>query len=277
MMEDPVVREKYEFWTFGYPTGAPVPFISARLRTELERMTAYRRSRGAASNRVTLLTHSMGGLISKPLTQSSGYDLWNQVFTVPPHKLKVTEADRALLMKMFIFEPLPYIDRVVFMAVPHKGSPLADYKTGAVADLIIQAPSHLVTLGKNLLSASTEQLTPIGKEVVGRVPNSVQQLNEESAAIKLFSPLPLNPEVKYHSIMGNEKGSERVANYESSDGVVEYSSSHIEGVESEFICDGKHGIHLYPEAIKEIVRILNENVGNPAGVPALSEAEPVSP
>ncbi|MDF1813869.1 MAG: hypothetical protein P1V20_16830 [Verrucomicrobiales bacterium] len=270
MMADPVVREKYEFWTFGYPTGAPLPFLAAKLRTEMEKMTRYRRGRGAANNRVTILAHSMGGLISKPLTQSSGYELWDKVFSVPPHQLNVSESDRKLLTKMFIFEPLPYIDRVVFMAVPHKGSPLSNQKTGYMAELIIQAPNHLVTLGKNLLSASTDQLTPVGKEVVGRVPTSVQQLNENSAAIELFSPLPLNPNVKYHSIMGNEKGPDRVANFESSDGVVEYVSAHIEGVESEKVIHGKHGVHFYPEAIEEIVRILNVNVGNPANRPLVA-------
>lgn len=275
MMADPVVREKYEFWTFGYPTGAPLPFLAAKLRSEVERMTAYRRSRGSASNSVTILAHSMGGLISKPLTQSSGYQLWDQVFTVPPHRLNVSNSDRELLKKMFIFEPLPCIDRVVFMAVPHKGSPRSDHRTGLVAELIIQAPNHLVTLGKNLLDASTEQLTPLGKEVVGRVPTSVQQLAESSAAIELFSPLPLNPNVKYHSIMGNEKGSDRVANFESSDGVVEYVSSHIDGVVSEKVFEGKHGIHLYPAAIEEIVRILNVNAGNPANRPIVAVAEPV--
>lgn len=263
MMADPVVRDRYEFWTFGYPTGAPVPFLSAKLRDEIERMTAYRRSRGSASNRVTIMAHSMGGLISKPLTQNSGTQLWNQVFKVAPDELNVSNADRVLLTKMFIFEPLPYIDRVIFMAVPHRGSPLADNKTSAVAGLIIQAPNNLVTLGKNLVSDSLHQLTPIGREVVGRVPTSVQQLNEESAAIKLFSPLPLNPNVKYHSIIGNEKGPEKVPNEQSSDGVVEYSSSHLAGVESELVIKGKHGVHFYPEAVAEIVRILNENVGNP--------------
>ncbi len=275
MMADPVIRDKYEFWNFGYPTGAPVPFLSAKLRTEIERMRAYRRGRGSACNRVAIVAHSMGGLISKPLTQNSGTGLWDQVFTVTPDQLDVSEADRVLLKNMFIFEPLPYIDRVIFLAVPHQGSPLADYKVGAVADLIIQAPSHLVTLGKNLLSASTNQLTSLGKEVVGRVPTSVQQLNEESAAIKLFSPLPLNPTVKYNSIMGNEKGSDRVANIMSTDGVVEYKSSHIPGVESEKVFDGKHGIHLYPEAIKEIVRILNENASQP-NQPVVAEAIPVN-
>ena len=286
MIADPVVRDRYEFWTFGYPTGAPIPFLSARLREELDKMVKYRRSRGSASDRVTMITHSMGGLIAKPLTQSSGTELWDKVFTVPPHQVNVSPIDQRLLEKMFVFEPLPYVDRVLFMAVPHQGSPLADMKTRVVAGLLVQAPNSLVKLGKLLLSDSNHQLTPLGKEVVGRVPTSIDQLNKESAAIQLFSPLPLNPNVRYHSIIGNEKGREKVPNLQSSDGVVEYSSSHIKGVDSEFICKGKHGVHFYPEAIAEINRILNENVGYPAGRPAVrainvdeivADAAPVKP
>lgn len=261
MMADPVVRDQYEFWTFGYPTGAPIPFLSARLRDEIEEMVAFRKSRGAETEKVTVMAHSMGGLIAKPLTQESGTELWDKVFRVPPHELNVSPADQKLLAKMFIFEPLPYIDRMIFMAVPHQGSPLADRRTGAVADLVIQAPNHLVKLGKLLLSDSNYQLTALGKEVVGRVPTSVQQLNQNSAAIQLFSPLPLNQEVDYHSIIGNEKGSDKVPDHLSSDGVVNYSSSSIVGVTSEFVTKGKHGIHFYPEAINEVVRILNEGAG----------------
>lgn len=269
MIADPVVRDRYEFWTFGYPTGAPIPFLSSRLRDELEDMVRYRRSRGAASDSVTMITHSLGGLITKPLTQSSGTELWDKVFLVPPHQLNVSPIDQRLLEKMFVFEPLPYIDRVIFMAVPHQGSPLADMKTRMVAGLLVQAPNSLVKLGKLLLSDSNHQLTPLGKEVVGRVPTSIDQLNKESAAIKLFSPLPLSTSVRYHSIIGNEKGFEKVPNVESSDGVVEYSSSHIKGVDSELVCKGKHGVHFYPAAISEINRILNENVGYPAGRPPI--------
>ena len=266
MMDDPVVRENYEFWTFGYPTGAPIPFLSAKLREEIGKMHSHRAQRGASRNRVTILAHSLGGVIAKPLTQSSGQKLWNQVFTVPPSQLDVPRSDRLLLRKMFILEPVEYIDKVIFIAVPHRGSPLAN-RAGKMTDLIIQAPNHLVKLTKKLVTANEDQMTPLGREVAGRVPTSVQQLNEDSAAIKLLSPLPLNPNVDYHSIMGNERDPRKIAEHLSSDGVVPYSSSHIEGVLSEKVCLGKHGIHKTPEAIAEIVRILHEHAGRaPASV-----------
>ncbi len=274
MMADPIVRDRYEFWTFGYPTGAPIPFLSATLRDEVQQMLSYRRSRGSLSNRVTVIAHSMGGLISKPLTQS-GDGLWEQVFKVPAEELNVPVRDRELLSDMFDFQPIPEIDRVVFLAVPHQGSPKADRPNVMVAEWIIQAPNHLVSLGKLLLMESDNQLTPVGREIVGRVPTSVQQLSEQSAAIKLLSPLPLSPTVTYHSIIGNEKGS-RVAKEESSDGVVQYASSSISGVASERVIKGKHGIHLEREAIEELVRILNDNVGNSPDTP-LADARAINP
>ncbi len=259
MLADPVVRTRYEFWTFGYPTGAPVPFLSSKLRDELRAMAAFRRRNGAPNDRVTLVTHSMGGLISKPLTQASGTYLWDQVFTVPPDRLSVSEDERQLLQKMFLFEPLPYIDRVVFIAVPHKGSSLANHRIGSIAEVLIEAPNNLVHLGATLVNSANHELTPLGEEVVAKVPTSVQQLSLDSPAIRLFSSLPLNPAVTYHSIIGNEKGPERQPNHLSSDGVVRYESSHIDGVESELVIKAKHGVHEYPAAIEEIVRILKEN------------------
>jgi len=47
---------------------------------------------------------------------------------------------------------------------------------------------------------------------------------------------------------------------EAGDGVVKYTSAHIEGVESEKIVRSGHSVQGNPEAIQEIKRILTENV-----------------
>ncbi|MET0502291.1 MAG: alpha/beta hydrolase, partial [Candidatus Binatia bacterium] len=44
------------------------------------------------------------------------------------------------------------------------------------------------------------------------------------------------------------------------DGVVKYTSAHIEGVESEKVVRSGHSVQGNPEAIQEIKRILIENV-----------------
>ena len=46
----------------------------------------------------------------------------------------------------------------------------------------------------------------------------------------------------------------------SSDGVVPYRSSHLEGAESELIVPGPHGAYEVKETIAELVRILHQHV-----------------
>lgn len=252
LLTDPVIRDQYEFWTFGYPTGAPIHFLSHQLRVEMNRMIEYRRDRGATRNRVSILSHSMGGLISKPLTQSSDDWLWKQTFNVPPGELRVSEKDRRTLTSMLIFEPIPEIERVVFLAVPHQGSPLAGGGIKGVTGMMIAAPQNLVGLSRNVVSGASQQMTPLGKKIVGKVPTSVSQLALESPSIQIFAPLPLNPAVEYHSIIGHQRGSVK----DGTDGVVPYESSHLSGVTSEKVIRGNHNIHTEPGAIAEMVRIL---------------------
>jgi hypothetical protein len=45
------------------------------------------------------------------------------------------------------------------------------------------------------------------------------------------------------------------------DGVVQYRSAHIEGVESELIVRSSHSTRGRPETIEEVRRILREHVG----------------
>ena len=71
--------------------------------------------------------------------------------------------------------------------------------------------------------------------------------------------MPLNPRVTFHSIMGNW-GRDRPPE-KSSDGVVPYTSSHLDGVKSEKIVPAGHNSHLNPEAIAEMRRILREHIG----------------
>jgi hypothetical protein len=47
---------------------------------------------------------------------------------------------------------------------------------------------------------------------------------------------------------------------ESSDGVVHYSSSHLDGAESELIVPAGHTVFSNDTAVNEIKRILHENV-----------------
>src|SRR5205823_3480506 len=68
--------------------------------------------------------------------------------------------------------------------------------------------------------------------------------------------IPITKGIPYHSIIG-DRG--RGDSPNSSDGVVAYWSSHLDGARSEFIAPCNHGSPLNPQAIAEVHRILELN------------------
>jgi hypothetical protein len=85
------------------------------------------------------------------------------------------------------------------------------------------------------------------------VPSAVDNMSPRHHFIKALQEIPVEPTVKAHSIIaviGNgpvEKGD---------DGVVQYSSAHITGVESELVVRSEHSTQGRPETIEEVRRIL---------------------
>jgi hypothetical protein len=74
----------------------------------------------------------------------------------------------------------------------------------------------------------------------------------------LLSSLAALPiKVPFHSIIGNRGIDKGVY---SSDGVVAYRSSHLEGAESERILPAGHDLLSNPVTVAEIKRILEENL-----------------
>jgi transposase InsO family protein len=65
--------------------------------------------------------------------------------------------------------------------------------------------------------------------------------------------IAIAPGIPYHSIMG-DRGRGDTPN--SSDGVVPYWSSHLQGARSELVVPSDHGAQYNPQAIAEVSRIL---------------------
>src|SRR5262249_39202763 len=63
----PEIASKYQFWVFFYPTGMPIPTSASRLRNALTRARESLDPVHAdpALDRMVLVGHSMGGLLSK--------------------------------------------------------------------------------------------------------------------------------------------------------------------------------------------------------------------
>ena len=90
-----------------------------------------------------------------------------------------------------------------------------------------------------------------------RMPDSIDTLSPNDAWVKVMNTLPIQKDVPYHSIIGDRGRGDTPA---SSDGVVPYWSSHLEGAASEKIVSSNHAANQSPQGIAEVVRILKQQV-----------------
>lgn len=255
---DERIRERYEFWSFGYPSGAPIPYLAAKLRGSIHEMLAFRQRSGAGNQSITIVGHSMGGILAKAVTQSGGDEDWNKLFKVPIDELRVDEEDREILRNMIYYDPVDEIDRVAFLAVPHRGSKVASNPGARIVGDLIQVPKQIAQLTKDIVKQSRYALTPLGLEIAKHRVTSIDQLRPTSQLTADYLNKPLNPGVEFFSVLGSKDKPGAKPIEETTDGIVSYDSSHIEGVVSEtLLYNVPHGVHQTEEGIREIIRILN--------------------
>ncbi len=92
---------------------------------------------------------------------------------------------------------------------------------------------------------------------------SADGMSPDNPLINTLAEIPLAPGVKGHSIIAVQNdGDPKLGD----DGVVKYTSAHIEGVESEFIVRNDHSAQQNPLAIDEVRRILVERISGDSGI-----------
>ncbi len=251
LRNDPAVAARYQIWVFLYPTGQPIPRSAAQLRgIDSSARGARPGATRPALDRMVLVGHSMGGILSKMMVQDSGRHLWDAAIRVAPDRLRASDSIRANLNDMLIFKPLPFVGRVVFIATPHRGSRLANDLLGRVVSGLVRRPDD-----QSAAIAEVEELNGpnvITRELRGRTLNSVGNLRTDSPVLEALDRIPIHQSVPVHSIIplvGADAGD--------SDAVVAYSSSHMPGSESEMILEGTHFSQQKPEVTAELKRILH--------------------
>lgn len=252
---DPVIREHYQFWFFAYPSGLPYPLVAASLR---EQLAAIRKMYPGLKD-VVVVGHSMGGMISRLLITDSGTHLWDTYFTKPPSQIPLTPESRKILTDSLIFKSVPNISRVVFVSASHRGSDKAIDFWGKLGARIIGQPlSETKTYAEAMPYVRPEALA----RSKGRFPNSVDLLDPDNLTVTEVNKLPTRPGVPFHSLMGDrgKGGFLDKTRPQSSDGIVPYWSSHMEGAASERIIPSGHWSHLHPLGMSEIKRILLEHL-----------------
>jgi hypothetical protein len=125
---DPVLHARYQIWLYHYPTGTPVLQNAAVLRRILKQTLREIDPQGTdfAANQLVVLGHSMGGIMTHTLLSDSGYKLWDSVISVRPEMFSCDSKTRSVVDAIFLFEREKLVRRAILIAVPHRGSPIAD-------------------------------------------------------------------------------------------------------------------------------------------------------
>ena len=249
LLADPDIRSRYQFWFFQYDSGNPIALSSLHLRDALT--TALKRldpvGADPALRKMLLVGHSQGGLLVKMQAISTGDRLWNAVSKKPLAELKLSPETRDLLQRGMFVEPLPEVSRVVFICTPQRGSFVAG------RTLIANAVRRLMNLPNTVTGLTADVARNADASVSPFVPTAVDNMSPRSPFIHGIQGIPVAASVKAHSIIAVE-GDGPVA--DGDDGVVKYSSAHIEPVESELVVKSGHSVQGNPHAIEEVRRIL---------------------
>ena len=252
LQNDPEIDARYQFWFFLYPTGNVVLQSSMTLRNDL-RATVDRLDPGhtdPALSQMVLVGHSMGGLLTKMMVQDSGTAVWDSLLTVPHDRIEATPATLNLLTSALIYERLPFVSRVIFVATPHRGSRWGDQLLGRTVSRFIQPDSDLKTAKNELRDRYGRSIVAPGVKLTKAT--SIANLSYHNPILMAVEAVPVHASVPYHSIIPQIPGLK-------TDGVVGYSSSTKEGAVSEVIVPGTHVDQEKPVVTAEIKRILREH------------------
>ncbi len=253
LLSDPKIRKNYQFWYFRYPTGLPVWASAALLRSELERFRKQLDPGHTDSNldRKIMVGHSMGGLICDLMIRKGGGHLWSQFSDKRMEQLSLHQATRENMHRLINFEPREDVSRVIFVATPHRGSPLALRQLAGFFANLIRLPYIPLNSDKTeIRNALRSEMRRLFSAPV----NGINCLKAQSPVLLSILKLPKSEKVPYHSIIGDQGKNDSP---ESSDGIVPYWSSHLEGAVSEKIVPSGHGANEHPDGIAEIDRILD--------------------
>ncbi len=261
LQADPALRNRYQFWVYFYPTSEPYLATAAdlRLRLELLRTDLDPKRTDAAFDKMVLVGHSMGGLVSHLMTVEGGDDFWKLASDAPLSAVKAKKETRDWLEGTFYFHRRTEVARVVFLGTPHHGSKLSPTPLAREA-------TKLVRLPKFLMDSATDLTGENPGVSVRSLPTSVDMLAPHAPALEILASRPKPAGVKYHSVIGVAPKDVAVVerwlsgDTEPGDGVVPVASARLEGVDSELVVPASHyEVHQHPLAVREVRRILTEH------------------
>jgi hypothetical protein len=260
LLEDKEIRDHCEFWFFTYNTGNPIPISANVLRHSLD--DAVKSLGGVqadpALGRMVVIGHSQGGLLTKMNVIDSGTKIWDSISHQPLDDLNLKPETKALLKESLFVHPLPFVETVIFIATPHGGSYQASLTIAGMFTRLVTLPVAIVSGAADLVANAGDALK-LQKD--RRTFNSINGMSPGNPAIEAVRAMPVARGVHAYSIIPTLQDGPLEAR---NDGVVEYHSAHIEGVESELVIEHQgHSTQSNPLAVREVRRILIQELGRP--------------
>ena len=256
---DAALRDHYQFWTFGYSTGDPIPYSASLFRHDLDevRRKFDPGATDAAFDRMVLVGHSMGGLLTKMMVQDSGTRLWQLISNRPFEQLVGEPHDREIFRTALVFKARPEVRRVVFIATPHRGSRLDQGGLGHLGSRLVRLPDPLRTSHDRLMERNGSDF--FTERFRKGLPTSIDELEWQSPILMRLDQLGFAPKVTAHSIIADNRNPPGPGG---SDGLVPYESAHLDGVASESLVSSGHLCQDHPAVISEVRRVLAEHAAH---------------
>lgn len=265
IMSDPVLRENYQIWQIFYSTNIPILENRYQIYHLLNQtlQTLNKKYPQNPTNDIVLIGHSMGGVISRLLVSQDNFSESSKQYIKKRcsvcrnknFKLDELVQQGEAYLKM---HAVPNVSRTVLISAPLQGTSFADRWFTKTARKIIKLPINIIDNSVERIGyLFTNKDDKIAFEQLHEqiFQNGASDLSPHSFFMQLTANAKIIPDIKYHSIMGNNTKSTDPKIM--TDGIVPYSSSHLAGATSEKIINGGHSIQETPEAVLELRRILH--------------------
>ncbi len=187
--------------------------------------------------------------------------------------VKASPEVKHTLEDTFFFHPNSGVRRLITIGTPFRGSDVANGTAAWVGRKLITLPKVVVSGGEQL-HRDNPGLFP-EKNLID-VPTSIDSLEPHSPIFPVMLASQHLPSVKYHNIVGRLPKQGLIGHVAGdSDGVVAYSSAHLDDVESEIIVPAEHmNLHRHPRSVLEVRRILLEHLAELKAFPNRLERLP---
>lgn len=259
---DPIINRKYQLWNFFYDSGKRIGISAQELREALSTQVQKVDPEGtnATLRQMVVIGHSQGGLLTKLTATDTGDTFVRLITGKSMAQLDVSDEDRKRLEKEAIFTALPFVKRVIFISTPHRGSFLSK---NWVRTLVLK----MITLPQGVLHSTANLMKTVANLGISEVQaqqfiatTSLDAMSPDNPMNKAMADIPLAPGIKGHSIVAIDGNEEPPAG---DDGVVTYTSAHVDYVESEFLVRSGHSSQSNPLVIEEVRRILLAHLQKP--------------